>query len=125
MTEPIKLGVLIKELELQPQDNYLRFDFPAYPDMSVDSYRGYYSDLALGFQDRMEDFRVKGLLSTLKSCIGKTFEGYKGGDFTMDESTPVWVANWSHSTSTGVVGIIKDGNLTVLSTAYCVRWVTE
>ena len=27
-------------------------------------------------------------------CIGETYRGYKGGDFYMDENTPIWIANW-------------------------------
>lgn len=124
MTEPIKLGVLIKELELQPQDNYLRYDFPFYPDLNVDSYRGYYSDLAIGYDNQVE-FKVSELLLVLQNCVGKTFEGYKGGQYVMDWRTPVWVANYGHSTDTGVTGIIKDASLTIITTAYCVRWATE
>ncbi len=32
-----------------------------------------------------------------RSVIGKTFTGYKGGDFTMSESSPVWIAQYGIS----------------------------
>ncbi len=36
---------------------------------------------------------VKNLLDVLKLASGKYFIGYKGGDFTMGKTTPIWVAN--------------------------------
>ena len=56
------------------------------------SYRGYYSDLA--FEIMSGTTTVEDLLSLCLSCLGKTFEGYKGGDFYMDEHTPLWIAGY-------------------------------
>jgi len=53
------------------------------------SYRGYYSDLAI----EPGETRVGDLLDVLKDSLGKTFTGYKGGDFVMKKNTPLWVAN--------------------------------
>jgi hypothetical protein len=56
------------------------------------SYRGYYSDLAF---ERCNDKRtVAEVLAMAKDCVGETFEGYKGGNFDMNWSTPVWVADY-------------------------------
>lgn len=52
------------------------------------SYRGDYYDLA--FEIR-RDVRVADMLADARSALGKTFQGYKGGDYTMRESTPVWL----------------------------------
>ena len=60
---------------------------------SPHSYRGYYSDLS--FKKESGEQSVGELLSILQNeCIDKTFEGYKGGDFTMDEHTPLWIADY-------------------------------
>lgn len=32
-----------------------------------------------------------------RDVVGKTFEGYKGGNFMMDERCPVWIAQWGTS----------------------------
>lgn len=32
-----------------------------------------------------------------RAVIGETFQGYKGGDFTMDERSPVWIAKYGDS----------------------------
>ena len=41
--------------------------------------------------------KVKDLLAVLKIAQGNYFVGYKGGDFTMGKTTPVWVANYGTS----------------------------
>ena len=56
------------------------------------SYRGYYSDLA--FELCNEKRTVAEVLAMAKDCMGETFEGYKGGNFDMNLSTPVWVADY-------------------------------
>lgn len=123
MPEPLRLGTLISKLEKEPQDNYLRYDFWSFvPDPSeIGSYRGYYSDLALGYQEYV-DVYVKDVLASLKEALGKTYQGYKGGEFLMDEDTPVWVGTYGHAWDTGIVDVVRDGVITVLATAYCVRW---
>lgn len=40
---------------------------------------------------------VNDLLRILKLAQGKYFIGYKGGDFTMGKTTPLWVANYGES----------------------------
>lgn len=50
--------------------------------------------------------------------IGKTFTGYKGGDFEMSRRTPVWVANYGNAGNTGIVGIHDDGYSVIILTAY-------
>lgn len=54
------------------------------------SYRGYYEDLAFEPSDGFR--KASDLLADCLSALGKTFEGWKGGDFLMKEDTPVWIA---------------------------------
>lgn len=58
-------------------------------------------------------------LEMLKEAVGKTYEGYKGGDFEMTEDTPMWVANYRYADNTGVMGVIDKGYAIVLVTGYC------
>ena len=82
---------------------------------SFDSYRGYYDDLALGYiaKDYYEENKddeihtVKDFLEEAKRCLGKTFYGWKGGEFIMDKNTPLWVANSGH-TSNFVIDRIEE-----------------
>jgi len=58
---------------------------------SPHSYRGYYEQLAF---EPMPNRTVAQMLSDAEYALGRTFCGYKGGDFTMKEYTPVWLANY-------------------------------
>lgn len=59
---------------------------------SLDSYRGYYSDLAFAPDETPRP--VAALLAECRGAMGKVFQGYKGGDFLMGETTPLWVAGY-------------------------------
>ena len=94
------LGVLISELEKLPQEKEIENI------CSPHSYRGYYSDLALEKQSGTRT--VASLVEQLKTeCLGQTFTGYKGGDFYMDENTPMWIAEYGSSGQK--IMSIKDG----------------
>ena len=54
------------------------------------SYRGYYEELA--FVPESDYCTAGELLELAKSCVGKTYYGWKGGEFKMSLLTPVWVA---------------------------------
>jgi len=102
------LGNFISGLENFPQDKEIEnIDSPH-------SYRGYYSDLA--FQKEEGTRTVGSLLTQLKTeCLGKVFQGYKGGDFFMSDETPMWIANYG-STGVKIVEIIEE-DILLLSTA--------
>lgn len=101
------LGRFISELEELPQDKEIENICLPH------SYRGYYSDLALKKESGTRT--VGSLLEELKSkCLGQTFTGYKGGDFYMDENTPMWIAEYG---SCGVkIMNIEEGEKLSLST---------
>lgn len=112
----ITLGEFIHELEKRPQDQSIVFDFGGLLPKYVDSWRGVYAHLALGWENyyerrkRIKDEKTEGptvgeVLANLKSAVGQTFQGYKGGEFVMDVRTPVWCDNCGTSTSTGIVGV--------------------
>jgi hypothetical protein len=56
------------------------------------SYRGYYCDIA--FERTLDRATVAEVLAIVEPCLGQTFQGYKGGDFAMGKSTPVFIANY-------------------------------
>ena len=80
------LGSLIAALEKMPPDSLITGLGNAH------SYRGYYSDLA--FQPQMEQVTAANLLGQCRAAMGRVFEGYKGGDYVMGETTPVWAAHY-------------------------------
>lgn len=104
--DTMSLGDMIDALELADRDAYIEFDFCGANPTKVDSYRGYYDHLAIGWEERGVT-KVRDVLDDLREAVGKTFEGYKGGDYRMDRDTPVWVSNYGRCDST-VIDRIED-----------------
>ncbi len=101
------LGQLIDQLETLDGDRKIDgFGDPA-------SYRGYYSDLSF---ESGEAQTVSSLLNVCQTKImGRSFTGYKGGEFIMSQNTPVWFAAYGctgprlmslDTTADTVVGVI-------------------
>ena len=135
------LGEMIATIELiaKNQENIIKkydheadvvFDFEyAYP-TGLSSWRGSYAELALNFSfkgygvegfQKLENFEPKEMLVSkflelLKSALGKEYTGWKGGEFVMGKTTPIWVANDGNSGNTGVVGIKNDEHTIILET---------
>ncbi|MHA2181075.1 MAG: hypothetical protein ACXAAH_06610 [Promethearchaeota archaeon] len=127
--EQFSLGQLITECENiskdhddEEEDLKVQYDFGYFQPDSIDSWRGSYDELALSYVDGI-DINVKSLdlkkfIEILKEADGKTYMGYKGGDFTMNRETPVWVDNYSHSSETAVVGLIDLGWKVIIETKH-------
>lgn len=123
-SDQLTLGELILKLEpivknqKDGDEATVRYDFEYLFPTSIDSWRGSYDELALNFETQGEEMKVSEFLKMLKECIGKTFTGYKGGDFTMHKGTPIWVANYSHSGNTAVIDVVDNGYVVLLITGY-------
>lgn len=55
------------------------------------SYRGDYAELAF---EPVEHTSIEAMLAYARAALGQTFTGYKGGKYTMDETTPCWLAEY-------------------------------
>ena len=70
-----------------------------------------YSELALGFMDvtlsygNSAPMTADALLGICKDAVDQIFEGYKGGYYKMESSTPIWVAARHSSTQVMLVGL--------------------
>jgi len=128
-TNQLTLGELILKLEpiTEKQEEIIKkykheativYDFEYLFPTNLNSWRGSYEELALNFQSEGEELTVTKFLKLLKNTIGKTFYGYKGGDFIMNRHTPLWVANYGHSGSTAIVDILDKEYQIILITAY-------
>ena len=80
------LGKLIEALEGMPADAKVANLRNAH------SYRGYYSDLA--FELAPGTRPAAELLTECRHAMVRVFQGYKGGDYVMGETTLVWVAEY-------------------------------
>lgn len=112
------------------EDVTVVFDFgTAYP-TGFSSWRGSYDELAINYAlsgyDQWEgkdnmwgSMKLKDFKELIDKTLGETMEGWKGGDFTMTEKTPVWVANDGNVGNTGVVGILSHSYCVTILTKYC------
>lgn len=124
-SDQMSLGMMIEKLEeiKKNEDKIIKkykheaiviFDFADTFPTYIDSWRGCYCELALNFAshskcvENEEEMTLTKFIEMLKKCIGKTFTGYKGGEYEMNEDTPVWVANYGASGNTAVVDIIDN-----------------
>lgn len=117
--QPISLGALIDALNEYAPDKQVYFDFCGVRPGAVASYRGYYDHLAISPSDKPRT--VRDLVDELAACVGKVFEGYKGGDFRMTRDTPMWVSPYGESHSTAVTGVVGEYDACI-TTGYCEDW---
>jgi hypothetical protein len=98
------LGEFIDELKRFKATAQIRFDFCSFEPAYFDSYRGFYDHLALGYK---RDYKatVGSVLKMAEDAVGDSFTGWKGGTYTMDRKTPVWVANQGDNDGTTIVGL--------------------
>jgi hypothetical protein len=80
----------------------------------LDSYRGYYSDLAIS-TGRHPLGTVGSLLHGLREAIGTRLTGYKGGKFLMERHTPVWASEYGTASGAAITGVeVRDGTAVLL-----------
>ena len=82
----LSLGEIIERLKNEPADNRLAIGFC----LGL-SYRGYYECLA--FKPAM-NVTVELMLIEAQRCVGRTFDGYKGGEYEMTLDTECYLADW-------------------------------
>jgi hypothetical protein len=97
----LTLGNLIKVLEgVSNKEKLVKFSSGENVG-AEDSYRGYYSDLH--FEVGEKEKTVNEFLVQAKNALDGTYTGYKGGDYVMDEDTPLWKAEYG-SCGEAIVG---------------------
>ena len=74
---------------------------------SFDSYRGHYVDLAL---DDGNPQKASDLLELAREADGRAFTGYKGGDYTMTERTPLWRSEYGSVSSMAIMSAERDSD---------------
>lgn len=115
----------IDTLEALPADAEVVFDFGASP-AKLCSWRGIYAQLTLMYDDVGKAATVAGLLVDARAADGKTYTGYKGGDYVMSLDTPVWADDYGDCNYRGLIGTRIDDGKVVLITAdlsdYRVMW---
>jgi hypothetical protein len=96
----IELGGIIARLEQEDPDRVLPIGFA-----NPHSYRGHYEQLAF---EPVRDITVGDMLAAARSALGTTFEGWKGGDFTMTETTDCWISMHGESGDNKIGPLLLD-----------------
>lgn len=78
------------------------------------SWRGIYAQLTL--PTAREPWTVKELLKDARGAVGSVYTGYKGGDYVMDESTPVWADDYGRCTYRMPTGVADKAGKVVVAT---------
>ena len=150
----LTLSELILKLEAISEDFPIYFDDLKHRPTSIGSWRGSYDELSINYKgddsinsdeiDKTYQFsdgehksyksintylpknvRVKDLLKILKLAIGKTMTGYKGGDFLIGKTTPLWVSAYGENSgyktnknydTQAIIGVIIKGRKAILQT---------
>lgn len=94
------LGDLITRLEREDPARILPIGFD-----KPHSFRGDYMDLA--FEPR-RNIAIGNMLAAARSALGTTYEGYKGGDYTMGEHTSCWIANYGESSDNQIGPLLLE-----------------
>jgi hypothetical protein len=70
------------------------------------SYRGHYEDLALTWScDPGPPVLSSDFLIQAEWCVGRKFEGYKGGSYTMGFETRLWLSRVGETSNMGIIGL--------------------
>lgn len=74
-----------------------------------DSYRGSYAHLCIEPASETEFDPVEtvgDLLALANGANGETYEGYKGGHFTMGDASPIWIAKYGEASGVALTDIV-------------------
>lgn len=85
----LSLDDLIARLEREDPERVLPLGFA-----NPHSYRGDYMDLAF---EPVTSVKIGDMAAAARAALGATFEGYKGGDYTMSGGTGCWIAEYGRS----------------------------
>jgi hypothetical protein len=109
----LTLGELIDALQSTKDSAQVEIDRGGFPG-DFKSYRGYYADLAVDICP--DPVSVCEFLAKAEAAVGQTFIGYKGGDFVMDEDTPLWVSPYGIASGMAIVAAEMSDDRFVLKT---------
>lgn len=113
------ISYMIERLKTCKPDVSVYYDFCCCTPDGIDSWRGIYAELALGWRPPDgKPMKVAALISLLESAIGRTFIGYKGGDFKMHAHTRVHCDNYGKATNTEIVGVVDLELFVILETRH-------
>ena len=119
----MQLGELIRILRAADTNSHVRYDFAGCVPTRVGSWRGVYSEPALGWIATgysgvgiHKNVTVGNLLMELEEALNTEHEGWKGGGFRYTEDSPLHIDNPGDWTSTEIDHVTVDGLELVIHT---------
>lgn len=111
---------LINEIKKLKRDTAIRYDFGYFSPVGFHSYRGFYEDVAIGFEYRQDNLMAMDFLKQLKNMLGKEIHGWKGGTYIVEPDSYLWVSkDASEANGTVITGVTDLGyGYAILNTAY-------
>lgn len=88
--EQFSLGEIQEQLYEFYSERIVRFVGTELSPCGASCYRGSYDELAINYST--DKINVGQFSSMLKDILSKTYIGYKGGEYKMYDTTPVWAA---------------------------------
>jgi hypothetical protein len=116
MSECLSLGAVIQRLRREDPERKVAYGFG-----NPHSYRGYYQELCF---EPVLDTTVGAMLEAAESSVGKTFTGWKGGDFTMGLYTDCYLNFQGHCMLDGEDALSEDALNMMLATIEVDDYVT-
>ena len=116
----MNLGELIDKLKKANPNAVVELvvDKEFYSPNEFDSYRGYYDQLAISKKNIVEEVFVKDFLDECFKCLYKSFQGYKGGFYSMDLTTPIWVSEYGECDNWIITGASSSTLKFTINTEY-------
>lgn len=113
----LKLEPIVEKQKDRKDEATVRYDFENLFPSSLYSWRGSYEELALNYETEGNYMTVTDFYKMLTEAVGKSFHGYKGGEFVMSKHTPIWVANYGNSGNTAIIDVVDNDYEVILITA--------
>ena len=132
-SKTLGLGQLIDQLQqCKEKDEHgeiypVVFDFCHATPLQLYSWRGSYEQLCIDYEFIREEekyVRLSQIVSRLKNALAPntSFEGWKGGQVTMNLDTPVWVDKPREVTYTGITKVTQEEFYIIIHTAHIPEW---
>lgn len=115
----LNLGQFIAALESVEMDKEINFSFCYLTPNIFQSYRGCYEDLCLTYKEPDYETHVRDILLRAREAVGKTFQGYKGGSYTMTNKSALWVSKKDCASDTIVTSLKETSTSVIIETKKC------
>lgn len=108
---PLNYGEIIERLKSaikaaeRGEDEYLSFGWGSAAPTEIESYRGYYEHVGIGYSGSYGGTKAGDFLKKMENAIGSSMTGWKGGDYRIYRECEVWVACSGNTSNTRIIDV--------------------